>query len=284
MKREARQNVDIRLPSLDLIEDEQTRFLYRYDTRELFNPDERNMMRFWYETKLNLVLDIIDKKAKRGDIVIDIGSAQGNYTLSIASKGMYSIGVELRKQFIKYAKMKAEKCARAKSDFVVGNAEYLPFRSGSANCVYLGELLEHLSEPAEVLRETSRVLRAGAFSIISTPNAERFRSTTKETYADVSKMSKVALDRLKFGANTHVFEFTKEELLTLLSTQFRILCFKYLWFVPPISLLYKIPLPTKIIRKIEMLILCISAIAPKLAADMVCIVVTPRTSMSVYVT
>ncbi len=163
----------MRLPSSDLIKDAEMRFLYKFDMKELFNPDERNMTRFCYETKLNLVLDMIDKKVKKGDSIIDIGCAQGNYTLSIASKGIHSIGIDLRKQFMKYAMMKAEKRERASADFLVANAEYLPFKSGSANCVYLGEILEHLSEPAEVLREAGRVLRAGAPPDYFDPKCQR---------------------------------------------------------------------------------------------------------------
>jgi len=54
--------------------------LYKFGTKESFNPDERNMMQSRYETKLNLVLGMIAEKAKRGDSVIGIGCAQGNCT------------------------------------------------------------------------------------------------------------------------------------------------------------------------------------------------------------
>jgi len=159
-------------------------------------------------------------------------------------------------------------------DFLVANAEYLPLKSESANCIILGELLEHLSEPDKVLIEVRRVLKAGAsFLIISTPNAERFRKTKTRTYTDTCLMPKNKLDKFKFGANTHVFEFTKEELLSLLSkNHYEILYFTYLWLVPPFSLLYKIPLPSRFIRRIETMLLNVPAIAQKLSSDMICVV------------
>jgi 2-polyprenyl-3-methyl-5-hydroxy-6-metoxy-1,4-benzoquinol methylase len=102
----------MKLPDSNLIKsDSDMKFLYEYDIKELFNPNKRSAERFCYETKLNLVLDMVDK-VKRRENVIDIGCAQGNYTLSIAAKGIYSIGIDLRRSFIKYAKMKTEKMRR----------------------------------------------------------------------------------------------------------------------------------------------------------------------------
>lgn len=266
----------MKLPLLSQIEDPQMRFLYECDMKELFNPNERNPIRFCYQTKLNLILDLISQRIRRCESVIDVGCAQGNYTLSIAGKGIYSVGVDLRRQFLKYAKMKAGKDERANADFIVANAEYLPFRSGSVDCIILGELLEHLSEPTKVLDEVRRLLKARAFSIISTPNAECFGSARKRTYANIIVMPRDALDRLKFAPATHVFEFAKEEFLALLTSRFEVLYFKYLWLAPLTSLPYRIPIPSKIIRRSETEILNIPGLGQKLARDMVCMITPHR--------
>jgi len=183
--------------------------------------------------------------------------------------------------------MKAEKSEKANVDFLVANAEYLPFKSKSASCIYLGELLEHLSKPTKVLNEVKRVLKTGSFSIISTPNVEHFArrarahfaKTKIRTYTDARSMSNNELEKLEFGADTHVFEFTKSELLSLLSNHYKILWFKYLWLIRPLTLLYRIPLSPKLIRRIETILLNIPIIGRKLASNMVCMV-TPKQSIA----
>jgi ubiquinone/menaquinone biosynthesis C-methylase UbiE len=262
----------VKLPDLNLVKDSDARFLYEYDLKELFNLDERNVMRFRYETKLNQVLDVICNKVKKTGVVIDVGCAQGNYALSIAAKGVYSVGVDLRRSFLKYAKMKVETSEKQNVDFLVANAEYLPFKSQSAACIYLGEFLEHLSEPLKVLEEVKRVLSVLSFAIVTTPNVERFRKTKSRTYVETCLVPKNALDKLKFGADTHVFEFKRAELLSLLSVDFEVVFFKYLWPISPISFLYKMPFSSRTIREIETALLGILPLGRKLASDMICIV------------
>lgn len=263
----------MKLPDSSLLKDTQMKLPYEYDKKELFNLDQRNVNRFRYETKLNLVLDMVGK-AKQVENVVDVGCGQGNYTLSIAANGIYSIGIDLRRPFLKYAKMKAEEIERANADFLIANAECLPFKFESIRCVYIGELLEHLSEPDKVLREVKRVSKSGnSFSIISTPNVERFGKKRMRTYTSMRLMAKNKIDTLKYGADTHVFEFTREELLSLLSKYFRITSFKYLWLAPPLSLLYKVQLSPILIRRIETKLLSIRRFAQKSASDMFCVII-----------
>ena len=52
---------------------------------------------------------------------------------------------------------------------VIGDAERLPFASGRVSLVVITEVLEHLQNPVEALREISRVLQPGGIVIMSTP-------------------------------------------------------------------------------------------------------------------
>jgi ubiquinone/menaquinone biosynthesis C-methylase UbiE len=219
-----------------------------------------------------LVSDLISKSQKISN-VIDVGSAQGNYTLSAAAKGIYSIGIDLRRPYIKYAKMKAEEIERKNSDFIIANAEYLPFRCGSIDCAYVGELLEHLSEPKKVLEELNRVSTPKkSFLIFTTPNVQRFRQKKIRNYSNVLLSPKKDLDDLKYCADTHVFEFTKEELLSLLSDYFNVEYFSYLWLISPLAILfYRLPIQSSVIRKMENKLLELGSLAKKVSIDMICV-------------
>lgn len=54
---------------------------------------------------------------------------------------------------------------------VAGDATMLPFRDGVFDAVYLGEVIEHLWDPRRALSEAARILRAGGWLVLDTPNA-----------------------------------------------------------------------------------------------------------------
>ena len=54
--------------------------------------------------------------------------------------------------------------------------ERMPFDDGSFDAVVAGELLEHVRNPHDVVRETKRVLKAGGTLVGSVPNAFRLQS------------------------------------------------------------------------------------------------------------
>ena len=54
--------------------------------------------------------------------------------------------------------------------FSIGNAEKLPFQDSYFDIVICGEVIEHLKQPENCLKEIKRVLKNGGVSLISTPN------------------------------------------------------------------------------------------------------------------
>lgn len=58
-------------------------------------------------------------------------------------------------------------------DWTVFEADRLPFRDGSFEGLFAGEILEHLPDPERALAEWSRVLKPGGVLIVTTPNRDR---------------------------------------------------------------------------------------------------------------
>lgn len=59
-----------------------------------------------------------------------------------------------------------------KNDFhpaVLGDAHYLPFKENAFDCVKCTELLEHVENPEEVIKEITRVLKVSGVLIFSMP-------------------------------------------------------------------------------------------------------------------
>lgn len=103
----------------------------------------------------------------RVDIFLDIGSAEGLYLLNNEDMMDFGIGLDISVSFIKKAK---DTCREIwhKVDFVNGDAQNLPFRSGVMDVLLCTEVLEHLPNYQEAIVEMAKVCSGSL--IITVPN------------------------------------------------------------------------------------------------------------------
>lgn len=102
--------------------------------------------------------------------ILDIGSGSGGkttfYALSNAKK---IIGIDTEERFIAQAKDFAS-CKNAKNiDFLVVNAERMPFENDSFDMCIMNDVFEHVSRPETVLKEVNRILRPNGRVFINSP-------------------------------------------------------------------------------------------------------------------
>jgi SAM-dependent methyltransferase len=123
-----------------------------------------------------------------GELLLDVGSGWGRWSVSAARKGWRVIGIDPSLGAILAAK-------RAFSDmgldlsFVCGDARFLPFKSEIFQCAFSYSVLQHFSESdAEiVIAELGRVLRRGGFAKIQMAHKGGLRSLylrNRRNYAD----------------------------------------------------------------------------------------------------
>ncbi len=107
-----------------------------------------------------------------GDEVLDIGCSQGIVSLLLGREGRTVVGVDREAAVIAEAERRLaleEPAVRERVTFLEAEAGALPFEAARFDAVVLGEVLEHLVEPAAVLDEARRVLRPGGRLILTTP-------------------------------------------------------------------------------------------------------------------
>ncbi len=85
-------------------------------------------------------------------MILDIGCGTGYFT----SKFKETVGLDVSKENIRAAKQQLPN-----REFVLGDARYLPFRSGCTKGVVFMELIEHMKNPVEALEEIHRCLVCG---------------------------------------------------------------------------------------------------------------------------
>lgn len=116
------------------------------------------------------------ERAGRPASVLDVGCAYGNHLFMLNAllgkpTDVTLVGVDLFEEAIAYGRAFAETIPGfGNCTFQVGDlSDGLPFDDGTFDAVNLADVMEHLQEPEEALREIRRVAKPGAAVVISTP-------------------------------------------------------------------------------------------------------------------
>ena len=100
---------------------------------------------------------------------LDCGCADGGYTAAMVELGAErAIGVDALEERIAQARERERDHPAIR--FMQAAAETLPFAEASFDCVLLNEVLEHVVDEAQTLREIHRVLRPGGHLVVMSPN------------------------------------------------------------------------------------------------------------------
>lgn len=112
-----------------------------------------------------------------GDEMLDIGCGDGLAVMFAAQRGARTTFCDL--DSAKVRSLSGRLCERGLPNHagIVASADRLPLRDGCMSRIVATEVLEHVVDPAAVIREMVRVGRSGAKYLISVPDAaaERFQ-------------------------------------------------------------------------------------------------------------
>jgi 2-polyprenyl-3-methyl-5-hydroxy-6-metoxy-1,4-benzoquinol methylase len=256
-------------PKPEQLADSRMYIAYQNDLAEIFNPDFNSLRRYYYETRHKFVIKLVASYMNKNKRILDVGCAQGNFSLCLAAQGYYVVGIDINPSFLKYAKLKIEPCEKNNVNFLVADGNNLPLREKSFDCVILAEILEHVLSPEKILQESKRTLRKpSSIIIISTPNGARLSKRKVEGYS--SFKSKKITNKPAKSFNFHIFEFRRNELINVLQKNgfyFCSLAYVNLLIFSVIPLLLRF----RFIKKIEHKLLRLPIIGRKLTINMVCI-------------
>jgi len=104
--------------------------------------------------------------------LLDIGSGNGWLQTKCSDTPCRVVSVDLGIKNLKRISDRSGDTAL----LVCANAENLPFKSGSFDCVIASEILEHVNDPERVVREITLLLESGGKLVVSTPFEEVLRT------------------------------------------------------------------------------------------------------------
>ncbi|MDX6270507.1 MAG: hypothetical protein QOD28_1730 [Acidobacteriota bacterium] len=107
-----------------------------------------------------------ERRLGRRGRFLDVGCGRGEVVRAAGERGWQAEGCDVSAEFVRYA------CEVNRVNAHAATLEQMRYPDNSFDAVTLVEVIEHLYEPAETMRELSRVVRAGGLVYLSTPNEE----------------------------------------------------------------------------------------------------------------
>jgi SAM-dependent methyltransferase len=129
--------------------------------------------------------------------VLDIGCATGALLAELRNRGWDCTGVEICEAEAEYARRERGLDVRNKA------LEKNRFPENHFDAVLASHLIEHLNNPASLVREARRILAPGGFFIVTTPNISGFQA-------------RLFRDRWRSAIFDHLYLFSVKTLSTLL--------------------------------------------------------------------
>ena len=111
---------------------------------------------------INLITDEINHKEKKK--ILDIGCGDGSFIIKF-KKHCETFGVDISWNAIKMAKE-----VGINAYHVDVSSEKLPFQDEYFDIIYMGDVIEHLTNPDFAINEVIRVTKTNGFLVLSTPN------------------------------------------------------------------------------------------------------------------
>ncbi|TSC58672.1 MAG: type 11 methyltransferase [Candidatus Peregrinibacteria bacterium Greene0416_19] len=129
---------------------------------------QRNpFQRFWHSCRFREVGKLVEPT---GGKILDVGCADGVFTQVILEKSNASeiVGIDVLPASVDWANEHWKHTGRMR--FQVADAHALPFPDHSFDAVFCLEMLEHIYDPSQALREMRRVLRPGGYCVFLVPS------------------------------------------------------------------------------------------------------------------
>lgn len=108
-----------------------------------------------------------------GSRVLDVGCSQGIVSIILGREGYAVVGIDMEEELIETARQALQDepaDLRQRVEFQVGDVFVAEFEPESFDTVVMGELLEHLATPCDVLDRAASWLRPGGRLLVSVPH------------------------------------------------------------------------------------------------------------------
>ena len=123
----------------------------------------------WYQLILKMLKSAIHEF--NGKVILEVGCGFGGYCVYLAKAGAKAIGVDISSRAIREAKNLAKQLGvQGRVDFIIADAQFLPFKDQANEIVVCSETLEHVPNYKKAFSELVRVTTKSGYLCITVPN------------------------------------------------------------------------------------------------------------------
>ena len=179
---------------------------YECDLQEIYGQVRNRGYFYAYDARRRNALALLTEALSPGARIIDIGAAQGNFSLLLAEMGFDVTWNDLRGELVDYVRLKHE---RGALHFAVGNAFELRFAT-TFDAVLIAEIIEHVAHPDQLLLKAARLVRPGGYIVMTTPNGGYLRNRLPR-FSDCPDPSVFESVQFKPDSDGHIFLLHTDE-------------------------------------------------------------------------
>jgi SAM-dependent methyltransferase len=141
---------------------------------EMFERAHPEGSSIYERAKVSWSLAYVVQNCRARDLCIDVGCGTGFVTAFELPHYKMVVAADISRKMLEVAKRRLGRSELL--NFLVCDADFLPFKDGVADLVSVSSVLHHLPRPFSSLKEISRILKRGGFVYVTRePSYQRFR-------------------------------------------------------------------------------------------------------------
>jgi uncharacterized protein (TIRG00374 family) len=137
----------------------------RGDIDEIAYDSDILIQRHWQRRRIKNLLE--NTKIGQNELILDVGCGSGVISRKCTEFGCKVVGFDLSRPSVLYARRRGNE----KTNFVVADAQNLPFKPRTFDVAILGNIIEHVPEPEKMIADVSDILKPGGRVSITMPNS-----------------------------------------------------------------------------------------------------------------
>jgi 2-polyprenyl-3-methyl-5-hydroxy-6-metoxy-1,4-benzoquinol methylase len=185
--------------------------LYAHDMQEIWDPSLAPQIWTQYHSQLDLYLSLVASQPPQR--ILDVGCAQATLALLLAERGHDVTAVDVRPQFLAYARTRHE---RGAIRFVCADVLDLDLEQ-RFDVIFANQILEHVVRPVALVERLRRHLAPGGRVIATTPNGRYVRNSLP-SFRELGDPERHAHRSHSADGDGHFFAYRPGELKEILET------------------------------------------------------------------
>ncbi len=130
------------------------------DVRDSFSKVAANYTKSTFHTSAMRLQEVVDLvRPKKGDLALDVATGTGNTAFALAPHVRRVVGLDVTREMLIEARRVAGERSITNIDWVIGDAEHLPFQDGTFDVYVVRAAPHHFLHVDAFLAEAFRVLK-----------------------------------------------------------------------------------------------------------------------------